>query len=333
MRKLIGVIVVLLLAWSGYWYVGSSAAQRAISGWLDQRAAQGWVANYSSVKTRGFPNRFDTTISDLELADPRTGVAWTAPFFQILTLSYTPNHIIAAWPKSQTIASPYEKITITSDRMIGSIVFQPNTALTLLRTSIELDNFGLSSDLGWSAQIEKGRFATRQTTARKNAHDIYFEATNVQPSAQFRARLDPADLLPNSIATLKLDSTVGFDAPWDRFAIERRRPQVTAFEVNDLTATWGKLDLRAAGKLTVSLDGQLNGKIMVRAKNWREMLTVAVDAGLVARTISSTLANALEFMVGTSSDPDMLEAPLTFRNGRMSFGPIPLGPAPRLKIR
>jgi hypothetical protein len=333
MRKLIVVILVLMLAWSGYWFVGSSAAQRAISGWLDARAAQGWVANYSSVKTRGFPNRFDTTVSDLELADPRTGLAWTAPFFQILTLSYTPNHIIAAWPNTQTIASPYEKITVTSDRMIGSIVFQPKTALTLLRTSIELDNFGLVSDLGWSAQIEKGRFATRQTTARENAHDIYFEATTVRPSVAFRSRLDPAGLLPETIKTLKLDSTVGFDAPWDRFAIERRRPQVIALEVNDLTATWGKLDLRAAGKLTVSLDGELNGQIMVRARNWREMLTVAVDAGLVARTISGTLENALEFMAGTSGDPDMLEAPLKFRKGSLSFGPIPLGPAPRLKIR
>jgi len=333
MRKLLVVILGLFLAWGGYWFIGSSTAQRAIAGWLDARAAQGWVANYSSVKTRGFPHRFDTTISDLELADPGTGLAWSAPFFQILTLSYTPNHIIAAWPHTQTIASPYEKITVTSDRMIGSIVFQPKTALTLLRTSIELDNFGLASDLGWSAQVEKGRFATRQTTARENAHDIYFEATGVQPSVAFRSRLDPAGLLPKTVTTLKLDTTVDFDAPWDRFAIERRRPQITALKVNDLTATWGKLDLRAAGKLTVSPDGQLNGQIMVRARNWREMLAVAVDAGLVARTISGTLENALAFMAGASGDPDMLEAPLKFRNGSLSFGPIPLGPAPRLKIR
>ena len=98
MRALIGVVVVLVTLWSGYWFVGSRGVEAGLAAWIDARRAEGWVAEYSDISTIGYPNRFDTTISDLALADPATGLAWNMPFFQILTLSYTPNHIIAVFP-------------------------------------------------------------------------------------------------------------------------------------------------------------------------------------------------------------------------------------------
>jgi hypothetical protein len=79
--------------------------ESALPGWLDARAAEGWIAEYESDAHRGFPNRFDTTITGLDLADPETGVAWSAPFFQILSLSYQPNHVIAVFPPTRR-ASP-----------------------------------------------------------------------------------------------------------------------------------------------------------------------------------------------------------------------------------
>jgi hypothetical protein len=33
----------------------------------------------------------------------------------------------------------------------------------------------------------------------------------------------------------------------------------------------------------------------------------------------------------TSPDPGTVELPLAFQSGRMSFGPLPLGPAPQLR--
>ena len=40
-----------------------------------------------------------------------------------------------------------------------------------------------------------------------------------------------------------------------------------------------------------------------------------------------------ELMAALEGPPNTLDAPLTFENGFISFGPIPLGPAPRIVIR
>ena len=110
MRILFFAICAMALAWSGYWIVGAISLERTLIDWLEQRRLDGWVAEASSVNTRGFPNRFDSTFSDLELADPSTGMAWTAPFFQIFSLSYRPNHIIAVLPERHQFRTPEQTI-------------------------------------------------------------------------------------------------------------------------------------------------------------------------------------------------------------------------------
>ena len=213
MRKLITIILVVSGLWGGYWFVGSTAVERGLTTWLAERQNEGWVAEYSDLGTHGFPNRFDTTISDVRLADTRTGVAWNAPFFQIFALSYKPNHIIAVWPDTQTLSTPYQRITITNDKMRGSVVFDAGTALTLDRADLELENFGLRSHLGWAARVGKGQFSTRQASVEENSHKIWFEAASVYPSAATLERLDPAGVLPKEFETLTIDTTVSFDAP------------------------------------------------------------------------------------------------------------------------
>ena len=332
MRKLIVVVVVVAGLWGGYWFLGARAMETALGGWLDARAAEGWVAEYDDLRTAGFPNRFDTTVNGLELADPANGVAWSAPFFQILTLSYRPNHIIAAWPPEQTFATPHERVTLTSDTLRASVVFQPGTALTLDRSSIELAGLRMVSSAGWSGEIPEGRIATRQTPALENAHDVFFEALRVRPSEPIVAALDPAGLLPPVIETLQIDMTLGLDAPLDRFAIERARPAITSVDLREVRARWGDMDLRASGELTVDAQGIPTGSVTVRAENWRQMLEVARTAGVVPEQFLPTVARALEVLAGMSGSPDTLDAPLTFQRGFITFGPFPLGRAPRLVL-
>ena len=333
MRILLGVILVATAAWAGYWFIGSTAAERGLRGWLDARGAEGWVANYSDVSTIGFPNRFDTTITDLELADPATGIAWTAPFFQIFALSYRPNHIIAIWPDTHVFATPLERIEMQNSSIQASVVFEPGTSLVLNRSTFVIEGLTLTSNAGWTAEVPEGRLATRQTPARLNFHDIGFEATDLRPADPLLAQLDPTGLLPDRVETLKLDVTLGFDAPWDRFAIEDARPGITAVEINVVKAQWGIMERWAAGDLTVDAQGVPEGKITVKAKNWRDMLQVGVSAGWVPESLVPTIEGGFGLLASLSGDPKTLDAPLTFENGKVFFGPISLGPAPRLVLR
>jgi hypothetical protein len=333
MRKLLIVVLAAAIGWGGYWFIAKAAVESGLKTWIDERRTEGWAADYASLETKGFPSRFDTTIIDLQLADPETGVAWTTPFFQILALSYRPNHVIAVWPKEQTIATPLQKTTLVTDTMRASVVLKPGTSLELDRAIFELDNLKLASTDGWTASIDKGSLASRLSVGKINTHDVAVDATGFHPSRDLLDLLDPAGTLPDVFERLHIETTVAFDAPWDRYAIEDRRPQVTTFSLNKLDARWGKMDLQAAGEFDVDAAGNPTGRITIRAKNWREMLQLTVASGLIPSGLAPTIERALELLAEMSGNPETLDAPLTFQEGRMSFGPIPLGASPRIVIR
>ena len=333
MRFLLAIVIAAAAGWSGYWLIGSRGVENGLRDWLDGRAKAGWVANYASVDTRGFPNRLDTTITDLELADPSTGVAWSAPVFQLLRLSYKPNHVIAVWPGEQTVATPLQRVTIESDKASGSFIFKPGTDFELDRSAIVFNGIRLSSTKGWSSEIAEGLLATRPSAARADAVDIGFELSDLRPASPALAQLAEAGFLPDTVEQLKIDATLTFDAPWDRQAVEARRPAVTEIELNLLQARWGQLDLWAAGDLRVNAAGLASGSITVKARNWREMLQIATASGWIPESFVGTLESGLALLAQLSGSPKTLDAPLTFKNGQVSFGPIPLGSLPPLRLR
>jgi hypothetical protein len=333
MRKLTVVIIVAFALWGGYWFVASRAVQNGLSTWLSEQLGTGWVAEYSSLRTRGFPNRFDTTISDLRLESQRAGVTWQVPRFQIFALSYKPNNIIAVWPDQFSLALPGEDITITSAQIIGSVAFTPGTALELDRSSFEIDDAAIVSSRGWSMNMATARLATRQTEGTPFAHDISINASGIQPPRALLARLDPGGALPAVFEALTIDATVSFDAQWDRISYARQRPQITGLEWKKFQAIWGDLDLSASGELAIDARGVPSGLITLRTSDWREMLAIGIANGAVSSGVSQTFERALELLAALSDDPDVLEIPLRFKDGFMSFGPIPLGPAPRLARR
>ena len=66
---------------------------------------------------------------------------------------------------------------------------------------------------------------------------------------------------------------------------------------------------------------------------WALLPTFAVAAGILPEALSGTVERALEVLAGLSGAKDTLDVPLTFADGSVSFGPVPLGPAPRLVLR
>jgi len=330
-RLLVSLVFFACLGWSGYWWVGSTAKEAAITGWLEGRQQAGWVADYQSLDVKGFPNRFDSTLTDLHLADPNSGWAWSAPELYILGLSYQPNHIIVVWPENQTISSPKETINLQASNLRSSVKFEPNTTLALERTVLEIDDLALHSTLGWTSTLKRAKFASMQADGEDFAHHLDFEATDVKPARIFKALVDPSDLLPDVFDRLHIGATLAFDAPWDRLAVEGAKPNLTRLDLTDLTATWGELDFQAKGTVEIDSLGYPTGKIRIRAQNWKKMLKLGVSSGAIPKDLLGPLETGLGFIARLSGNPDTIDAPLSFSNRIMHLGPIPIGPAPRLK--
>ncbi len=336
MRIILAIVALAAAAWTGWWFFIASAKERAVEAWLADRRAAGWVAEAAEVDVNGFPYRVDTTWRGLELADPELGWAWSAPDFQLLTLAYQPNHLIAVWPGAQRFSTPLGATDITADKLMGSLRVEPNARLALQNATIEMAGLSLAGDTGWTVGVAEGVLAARRAEgpeASPFAHDIALDAKGIALPADRIAGLDRGGLLAPEIETLRLDATADFDAPWDLPALEGATPTLLGLDIRDATLTWGALDLRARGSLVADDRGYAEGRLDVRARNWREMIDIAEETGALNRNIASGLRAGLGLLAQLSGDRNTLEAPLEFSRGMMRLGPVPLGPAPRLALR
>ena len=336
MRKLIAIIVILFGLWGGYWFVGSTALETGLKDYLatKHRANDPIQISYSDLSVRGFPNRFDTRLSDINVVDAANGVSWSAPFFQIHALSYKPYHIIAALPHAQTLRLPDQELQIASDEIKGSVVFATGAlldkALEIERSSIVIRNLAVTSNMGWKTAIKDGNIATRQTPANPLHYDLAVSANAITLPDELRIAIDPAGQQPAVFDRMSLDSTLAFTHPWNLLATRADTPQLTEITVTDLTILWGDVQFQASGTLQIDRSGYPNGTLDLIATNWQKMYLLAENANAVDPDFAQTIRRALRVLADMSSGENVIKAPLNFAAGQMLLGPLPIGPAPRL---
>jgi hypothetical protein len=88
-----------------------------------------------------------------------------------------------------------------------------------------------------------------------------------------------------------------------------------------------------AGELEVDSDGVPEGDITVKAKNWREMVAIGVELGLVPEALQGSIEGALGTLATLAGDPKTIDIPLSFADGAIYLGPVWIGDAPRLLLR
>lgn len=331
MKRLAYLIVIAAMAWSGFWLAGYWGLSRALPAWFDARQNEGWVAEYEDLSVTGFPSRLDSTFTNLSLADPDTGVAWDAPFFQLFALTYRPHHVIAVWPNSQSLATPNQRLDITTGDMRASLVLDPGTDLTLARSNLAIDALGITSSADWTLSADAVKLAMHRSDTTPTQYRLALQADGLTPPVGFE--LPDGLTLPRSFTRFQADLTAEFDRPWDRSAIEDTRPQPVMLDLTLAEIIWGDLELNAAGRVTLDTLGSPTGEITIRAVNWRDILDVARRSGQLPDSAIDLTEQALSLLAQLSGNENTLDIPLSFAGGRTKLGPLPIGPAPRLVLR
>ena len=326
-RLFLWFVLGLGVLWGGYWFVGARALEKATQAWFDSQKAAGRVAEASSISVAGFADRFDLTISAPNLSDPVSGWGWQAPFVQILAMTWKPWHVIAALPPTQVIHAPDgQDVTLSSGRLMASVLMQPTTALPLNRTVVEGEGLGLSSSQGWRMGVDRLVLAAERVADPANTYRLGADiGTLTLPQAY--AHL--TDLGP-AVTALHLDAKVTLSQPLDRTV---QNPQLQGLTLTQFHVTWGVVDLTAQGALKPDAQGLAEGQIDLTLKGWRSLPAAAVALGLVPASNEVTVQRGLEFLAKASPDPEVISLPLKLQNGLMSLGFIPLGPAPAFNQR
>jgi hypothetical protein len=317
MRVLLTLSAVLMMFYCGYWVAGSRLLLTGVEVALNDAKASGQI-DYAGVSLRGFPSRFDITVDAPALTSADRQVSWSAPFLQVMALSYRPNQVIAVWPHDQTVNVAGDTIAVTTADMRASAAFGATTALPLDHTTLVATGGALASAAGWQARFTEARFATRAAGTDGTRHEIGLSVSDLALSG-----------LPGAVPAMALhgDAVAGFSAPLDRFAGETGA-SLTDLSVKELTLTLGTSRLTAKGDLTITPSRTPEGRIVVSVTDWGGLLDAAVASGLIAPELAPTWSDALDRYATLSGKPETLELPLVFKSGLMSLGPFPLGPAP-----
>ncbi len=313
MRRLIWIAAAMLVLYCGYWVVASRFALHAVRDALAEVQASG-QGSVAGVSLAGFPSRFDITLDRPRLVAQDGAAEWSAPFFQVLALSYSPNRVIAVWPHEQTLRLPLQTVTLTTAYMQASAAFGASAALPLDHSALNAKDGTLASDLGWAFTFDELRLGTRQAGGPA-VHDVGLAVLGLR----FGGRA--LDIDADAVAT--------FAGPIDR-SLAGHPAVLAALDLVKLDMTSGKARVSAKGRLTVTDARTPEGRIDVTVDNWRAALDTLVAAGAIRPELAPTWASMAERLALLSGDPDRLELPLIFAGGRMSLGPLPLGPAPLL---
>lgn len=320
MRIFTTLLCALALVWAAAWLVGARAIERGAETWLAEQAAAGRLAEHEAVSVGGFPGRLDLRIEGLRLGDP-WGVVWEVPEVALWLAARRPDRLHAALEGRQRLLFGSVAVTGEAERLDGSLRVG-GTALALREAELA----AVALRLEGAAALELGRLAAT-TEAAPGAED------------RQRLRLSLGDLVlagPDGrplppLERLELEAGVLFDAPLDRHAAGQP-PQPLEIEIEAASAQWAGTQAQARGRLEIGPDGLPEGRIALELAGWRPLLELAVALGLLREDLAPTWAQVLGALEAAGDRPGVLPLALVFARGRVSLGPLPLGPAPRLRF-
>lgn len=329
MRKLIILVVVAALAYSGYWFVGKSQITSVLEQALIDIDASEYDLSYDTLHTRGFPSRFDTTITDLEFNDPATGMTWTAPLFQLFALSYRPNEVIAVFPNEQTLTVDGELFTLFTNDMRASGKVSANTTLAFQTATIEMENPRIRTEEGAELAMASVLAAMRLTPETTQTYDVFLEARSIVLPEDIRRMIDPQNQQPPIIQNLRFEGDMTLDAPIELNG-DASEAQIETLSITELKLTWGEMSLTAIGDATPDGNGVLNGSITLTALNWKQGISLGISNGMIEADKQYLVEGIASALDETPDFPDTLTLTLQIIDGMMALGGMDLGPAPTL---
>ncbi len=323
MKRLALAVIAAAVLWSGWWFYAAAGLRGEIESWFEARRGDGWQAQYEKLSVRGFPNRLDATLTGVVLADPESGLAWQAPFFQILQLVYKQGHEILIWPDSQTLRVNGGEYAITSDGLRASLVHDAEGVID--RANLEATSLNIAGPEGGVA-LAGLTTGLQAVPSRPATYRLGLAADAV---AGPQAGLVPR---PDRVDALALRAEITFDAPWTTAAPREARPQPTQIDLRLAEYQVDGVELKLAGRLDVDAAGRGDGEVTLRMVNWRDLMERLRENQQMSGGLLAALEQGLSLTSQLTGDGTTLDVTLRVDEGQMSLGLIPLGPAPLLRL-
>ncbi|MCV6547356.1 MAG: DUF2125 domain-containing protein [Cohaesibacter sp.] len=327
---LLGLVLLVLAGWSGFWLVSKNKTQDLIDKVLAKQINGQPVAICHDQTLGGFPFRLTLNCSSYEVNEPKSGWQIKGDALRALWQIYAPNLALIESDNQLTarhVSSGLE-MDMKADLIRASV--RLDGSLKIGRLSVESQNATLQSNLPQFAQ-SLGKLQAK----RLEVHG--------RPVPGERDNLDIA-LVTQDLDSMSLPRFSGSLS----FIIEKGLVSAIVTASNP-TKAWlaqggkvqnlygimeiGQKTLKLSGDLSFTQQGEANGDLALKILNPKPEAGRAKQALNAKQDGLNGPLTALQLMGKPISEGDLVGSniDLTIRNGQISAGFLPLGQLPRLR--
>ncbi len=321
------VLLIAIVGWSLAWlWIRSEVAGR-----MDATASRlreaGFAMDWKARRIDGYPFRIDVTVDGVRLAEP-SGWALAAPQIKAEAYAYKPDQWIGYAPGGVVLTRPVSgAVAITGTALRASYARTEHGAPKIALEGVKLV---------FTPKAGGKPFAI----SAANYLDFHLRPTS-DDQGEFLLRIDGATA-PQGAVLARIAQDKPMDIAWEAkvsgasalhgrdwpAAVQAWTAAGGGLDVEHgaLTAGASVLNLRP-GRLTVGSDGRLRGSVGLDLRQAPNIIRTLADA----RTIDPSAADsALTVAQARAAGGPVTQADLTFLAGVTTFGPVAIGPAPKV---
>ena len=327
MRIILWTISFVILSWSAYWVIGAKSIKSELSESIQKFNSGDWSIEYSDAIVRGFPYRFDVTINNLTVKNKKNYLTWTLPYFQILSLSYSPKNLILVWPKEQELKTKTKTINLTSNKMLASIERTNIRSYDISKFILEVEGAIVKSSQDLVIQSKSLILAIDKLKVETAAYKFGLSSTelSVQPSDHRFYGL--VGLFNTNSLNLNINADVYLDTLL-RVTKKQDYPKITKLNLKEISINSKDFILTAMGNLETDIQGSPEGDIQLKISDWKQLLSNIKKTGINKKIIES-----LRIFSILSGNQNNLTLELTLKERKLLLGPLLLGSIPKQLIQ
>lgn len=302
----------LIVAWSSWWYVTLTRTKEGFSIFEANLTARGGAFSCNEEAWGGYPFRIEVSCARLLLRLSRNGPTFETQGVRALARAYAINDVVAQ-------AKGPSKLSFADGRGFDLSHAPMNASFRLdadgrAEAMLEVDSTVLKQGDAVLARGARLELAADNRDSRSVAFRIGAGESVVSagPGADISIPTfgmeGLIDNLPPGFAALPSDLLTAAATSGARLG------------VRSLDAVVEGSSMKGAGEVVLDAEGYPDGRIGIKVSNADRFLAALSDKGLVDRKAAGMGMMLLGLLMGRNAAP----VDLTFRNGRISWGPIKL---------
>ncbi len=286
-------LVVLGLAWSGFWYYASSRAEDTMTAWRAREASAGRIYGCDNAQFGGYPFRIEVACADPSVDDRATALSIRAQHLAAVAQVWDPTLVIGEIASPVTIAPLGGTPTASVNWMLGQASLRgvpgapERLSIVIERPKLESVPVSGSGPLVEASHAEfHARFAPESTPGHPVV-DLAVDFASLRSPSLGKLVTTPTDAQVVAVLRGAHDITPKPLGKWLReIQAANGRLDVTTARIQQ-----GDLIINAAGALTLTPNGTLTGNLQLTVVNFDKLVPLlGIDRAIAQAVPANTLA-------------------------------------------